>query len=820
MFSKDSYGTECDRMKYSESYLYSYYSNGLHSDAVCLRAEKRTMSTFERALALHETGDVAAAVRDYRNVVASGSTAAPQQIAAAYSNLGMILGGKKRHQECLHYSMSASKVAPSNALVLYNLANAQLELHRDEEADSTYRRVLRIHEDHAPSYHNLALLAHRRGSAEDAHRLFKLALACGPKELEAIGGEAQVYASMAAAGLSSSSDAAKALAAQRAAVAASPRSAQSQVRLAERLLDAAAVKGDGHGGGHPSGGTGDGVAHESEAERALLAAIALAPADAHALNLLGTVLQARPGRWQEAESMYAAALQAEPAHADAYHNLGTVKQRLGRLDEARAMYSHALRLAPRVSNVYISLASLARQEESVALLSHAIRLKPQDADGYARLAAALAPRPLGGATSTPAAKLRKAISAMAHAARLRPQSPHPRAELGRLRVALSTALLAEGVDDLREAARLQPPTESSTAAAHNAASVALASLGRSGEAAGWYREAMELSQRAARAAHDAVAAPAGQPALARGVEWRRAARSLCSNGYWILDDALGRGVAASLRNDTVTRLLPLMQRGRVGTGLESDEVRTDWLWRHRRGEAAVVNSAAAHMEALHALFDALPIGLNELSVRGVREEEEEATTTATEGEKKSCEARRGEDGGAATAGYGGATDPANAACASSEARSPSRSCERAWSLVHAEDLQFACYRPGGYYRRHSDAQNASRRVLTAIYYLNEGWEPADGGMLRLYAPSSGVESLDIEPLADRLVVFDSRIEHEVMTLSQETATAKRKSKKKAKHAAAKLPAPRCAATQWLQDFAPPLMRSGLADQTRAQCDRT
>ena len=84
-------------------------------------------------------------------------------------------------------------------------------------------------------------------------------------------------------------------------------------------------------------------------------------------------------------------------------------------------------------------------------------------------------------------------------------------------------------------------------------------------------------------------------------------------------------------------------------------------------------------------------------------------------------------------------------------------------------------------------------------------------MLRLYAPSSGVESIDIEPLADRLVVFDSRIEHEVMTLSQEAASAKRKSKKKAKHAAAKLPAPRCAATQWLQDFAPPLMRSGLAD---------
>lgn len=79
------------------------------------------------------------------------------------------------------------------------------------------------------------------------------------------------------------------------------------------------------------------------------------------------------------------------------------------------------------------------------------------------------------------------------------------------------------------------------------------------------------------------------------------------------------------------------------------------------------------------------------------------------------------------------------------------------------DLQLACYPGGGaHYARHRDAfPGQSNRRATAIWYANAGWEPAHGGVLRLYPEGSA--PVDVEPSLDRLVVFLSeRIEHEVL----------------------------------------------------------
>jgi len=78
------------------------------------------------------------------------------------------------------------------------------------------------------------------------------------------------------------------------------------------------------------------------------------------------------------------------------------------------------------------------------------------------------------------------------------------------------------------------------------------------------------------------------------------------------------------------------------------------------------------------------------------------------------------------------------------------------------DLQLACYPGGGArYARHADAfPGQSNRRLTAIYYVNPDWEPAHGGLLRLY-PKGG--PVDVAPRLDTLVVFLSeRLEHEVL----------------------------------------------------------
>lgn len=78
----------------------------------------------------------------------------------------------------------------------------------------------------------------------------------------------------------------------------------------------------------------------------------------------------------------------------------------------------------------------------------------------------------------------------------------------------------------------------------------------------------------------------------------------------------------------------------------------------------------------------------------------------------------------------------------------------------------ALYPPGSFYGKHLDCfQDASHRVVTAILYLNDRWQPADGGLLRFYLNEDGDESdyIDIEPLAGRMVLFLSRrFFHEVL----------------------------------------------------------
>jgi Rps23 Pro-64 3,4-dihydroxylase Tpa1-like proline 4-hydroxylase len=78
--------------------------------------------------------------------------------------------------------------------------------------------------------------------------------------------------------------------------------------------------------------------------------------------------------------------------------------------------------------------------------------------------------------------------------------------------------------------------------------------------------------------------------------------------------------------------------------------------------------------------------------------------------------------------------------------------------------------------RHLDApgdnEAGGQRRLTLLYYINPDWSPADGGCLRLYpktqVPMASQEEeeevfVDVEPVGDRLLIFQSRtIEHEVL----------------------------------------------------------
>jgi len=90
-------------------------------------------------------------------------------------------------------------------------------------------------------------------------------------------------------------------------------------------------------------------------------------------------------------------------------------------------------------------------------------------------------------------------------------------------------------------------------------------------------------------------------------------------------------------------------------------------------------------------------------------------------------------------------------------------------MTGLEDFQghFALYPRGAGYARHFDRLvGTDARAISAVIYLNDGWEAGDGGELRLY--TGGGASVDMLPQGGRHVAFQSdRFEHEVLPARRE-----------------------------------------------------
>ncbi|WP_449427022.1 2OG-Fe(II) oxygenase [Rhodanobacter umsongensis] len=87
-------------------------------------------------------------------------------------------------------------------------------------------------------------------------------------------------------------------------------------------------------------------------------------------------------------------------------------------------------------------------------------------------------------------------------------------------------------------------------------------------------------------------------------------------------------------------------------------------------------------------------------------------------------------------------------------------------LVECES-HYAVYPPGAGYARHIDRlRDNDARVVSAVFYLNEGWQHADGGALRLYL--DGGSHRDIYPHAGKLLLFlSAQFEHEVLPATRD-----------------------------------------------------
>ncbi|MEY4641582.1 MAG: hypothetical protein RLZZ227_1576 [Pseudomonadota bacterium] len=84
------------------------------------------------------------------------------------------------------------------------------------------------------------------------------------------------------------------------------------------------------------------------------------------------------------------------------------------------------------------------------------------------------------------------------------------------------------------------------------------------------------------------------------------------------------------------------------------------------------------------------------------------------------------------------------------------------------ECHYSRYAPGAFYRKHHDAFAGNRnRVLSTVFYLNEGWCDAEAGELLLYAEDGEAVLETILPAHNRLVLFLSeRFLHEVLPTSR------------------------------------------------------
>jgi SM-20-related protein len=77
------------------------------------------------------------------------------------------------------------------------------------------------------------------------------------------------------------------------------------------------------------------------------------------------------------------------------------------------------------------------------------------------------------------------------------------------------------------------------------------------------------------------------------------------------------------------------------------------------------------------------------------------------------------------------------------------------------ETHFTRYPEGTRYVAHSDKHSkGSARVVSFVFYLNENWQPSDGGALRIFQEDGTFQ--DIEPRFGRLAFFLSDKIHEVL----------------------------------------------------------
>ncbi len=218
----------------------------------------------------------------------------------------------------------------------------------------------------------------------------------------------------------------------------------------------------------------------AEAEALYRSILQQAPANPHALHLLGLVAY-QQGRHAEAQELIERALAIHGPHPIFHSNLAAVYLELDRLDATIAHAREALRLDPTIANAHNNLGvALMRQgqyDEAESEFAATIRLHPRHIDARCNLGAVLHRQ----------GRLGEAHACLEQAVRLAPGHAQAQNDLGGVLLACDQPERAIGY--FREALRLRP----GFAEALSNLGLALRELGRVDESMDCFREALRLN---------------------------------------------------------------------------------------------------------------------------------------------------------------------------------------------------------------------------------------------------------------------------------------------------------------------------------------
>jgi tetratricopeptide (TPR) repeat protein len=276
-----------------------------------IKRSVRLAPSFQRALELHQRGDLPGAERAYRAILQS----APRHFASLHL-LGLIKAQQRQFSEAHRLLSRAVEAEPNSLPALSTLAGVLLALGREAEALAICDRILRLEPDDTDAHYHRGLLLARLGRLAEALEAYGRALRGKPDFVAALVNRGNLLTEL--------DRPAEALADLDRAIALNPQHAEAHNSRGVALAD---------------------LGRRDDALAAYGGAVALKPDYAEARNNRGLLLTSL-NRHAEALDDYARAQALKPDFADVHNNRGLALHELHRHAEALASYDRALALRP------------------------------------------------------------------------------------------------------------------------------------------------------------------------------------------------------------------------------------------------------------------------------------------------------------------------------------------------------------------------------------------------------------------------------------------------------------------------------------------